>query len=105
MGRLNVPAEKMAGQCTTMVSPIYPRTTADTVTTVVVRAVIWRSGTVSPLHAQSGPPALQSAAMNAVRLWRFKPFIHDDQPVDVTTDISVEFVPGKPGGMVTHPTH
>jgi hypothetical protein len=43
--------------------------------------------------------------MNTVRLWRFKPFARDGEPLDVTTDVRVEFDPAKPGGVVTHPNH
>jgi TonB family protein len=105
LGKLNVPPEKMAALCVTMVSPIYPKIAGDaqTTSTVVVRAVIWKSGSVSPMRVVSGQPSLQAAAMNAIRLWRYKPFTQDGAPVDVTTDIQVDFVPGKPGGMVTHP--
>jgi TonB family protein len=106
-GKLNVPPEKMAALCITMVSPIYPTMSGDTqmASTVVVRAVISKSGVVSPMRLVSGLPALQAAAMNAVRLWRYKPFTQDGEPIDVTTDIRVDFVPGKPGGMVSHPNH
>ena len=107
LGKLNVPPEKMAALCITKVSPIYPKTAGDTQTTstVVVRAVIWKSGNVSPMRMVSGQPALQAAAMNAVRLWRYKPFTQDGAAIDVTTDIQVDFVPGKPGGMVSHPNN
>jgi TonB family protein len=107
LGKLSVPAEKMASMCITMVSPIYPKIAGDTqkTSTVVVRAVIWKSGSVSPMRMVSGQPALQAAAMNAVRLWRYKPFTQDGAAIDVTTDIQVDFVPGKAGGMVSHPNN
>ena len=105
LGKLNVPPGVMAGKCTTMVSPHYPQTTGDvpTASAVVVRVVIWKSGNVSPMRALSGPPSLQDEAMKTVRLWRYKPFVRDGEPLDVTTDIRVEFDPAKPGGIVTHP--
>jgi TonB family protein len=107
LGRLNVRPEVMAGLCITMVSPIYPQTAgeAPTRSAVVVRVVIWKSGNVSPMRAVSGQPSLQAEAMNAVRLWHYKPFSRDGEPVDVTTDVRVNFDPGKPGGIVTHPNH
>jgi protein TonB len=90
-----------------MVSPTYPQLTDDPpkATSVIVRVVIWKSGSVSPLRAISGPSALQDEAMNTVRLWRYRPFVRDGKPVDVTTDIRVEFDPAQPGGTVSHPTH
>jgi TonB family protein len=100
-----VPATVMASYCTTMVSPNYPSSAqGETQAAVVVlRATIRRSGAVSPLYAVSGPHALESAAMDAARLWRYRPYLKDGEAVEVTTEISVEFVPGRPGGMVTHP--
>ena len=104
-GKLSVPAKEMAGRCITMVSPTYPQNLGGPAkaSTVVVRAVIRKSGGVSPMRAISGEPALETAATNAVRLWRYKPFTRDGEPIDVTTDIVVDFAPGTPGGMVTHP--
>jgi periplasmic protein TonB len=99
-----VPAETMAGHCLTMVSPQYPQTEAPLKpSTVVVRVVISKSGTASPVRVVSGEPSLETEAMNAVRLWRYKPFMRDDEPIDVTTDVRVDFDPAKPGGLVTHP--
>lgn len=105
LGKLNVSPGKMAGRCITMVSPNYPQATGDApaATSVIVRVVIWKSGSVSPLRAVSGPSALEAEAMSAVRLWRYKPFVRDGEPLDVTTDIRVDFDPAKPAGLVTHP--
>jgi TonB family protein len=107
LGKLNVPAKMMASRCVTMVSPIYPQTTENSPmpSNVIVRAVIWKSGSVSPLRVISGQLALQDAAMNAVRQWKYEPFASGGEPVDVTTDIRVDFDPAKPGGVVTHPNH
>jgi TonB family protein len=104
---LTVPEEVMASRCITMVSPSYPRASAGPATssTVVVRVVVRQSGKVSPLRVVSGEPALQAEAMNAVRLWRYKPFVRDGAPVDVTTEVRVAFQPEKLGGVVSHPNH
>jgi TonB family protein len=103
LGKLNVPAQVMASHCLTMVSPNYPQSDSPRATSVLVRVVIWKTGQVSPMRVVSGPPALGDAAMNAVRQWRYKPYVHDEEPVDVTTDVRVDFDPTKPGGFVTHP--
>jgi TonB family protein len=106
LGKLNVPPGKMAARCITMISPNYPQTTSDSPATasVVVRVVIWKSGNVSPLRVIAGPAFLETEAMNVVRLWRYRPFLSEEgEPLDVTTDVQVNFDSRKPGGTVTHP--
>lgn len=90
-----------------MVSPSFPQTADNVpkVSTVLVRVVIWKSGSVTPMRVVTGSPALETEAMNVVRLWRYKPYSREGEAVDVTTDIQVDFDPAKPGGVVTHPNH
>jgi TonB family protein len=107
LGKLNVSPSQMAGRCITKVSPTYPLTAGDSPTAaiVIVRVVVSKTGNVTPLRAISGPQRLQDEAMSTVQLWRYKPYARDGEPLDVTTDIQVEFDPAKPGGLVTHPNH
>lgn len=107
LGKLNVPGQLMEGHCITMVSPTYPQSDGASrkPSTVVVRVVVWKSGSVYPMRAVSGDTSLEIQAMDAVRLWHYKPFLRDGEPIDVTTDIRVDFDPQKPGGVVTHPHH
>jgi TonB family protein len=107
LGKLYVSPTVMGGHCVTMVSPSFPQTAGEVpkASTVLVRVVIWKSGNVTPMRVVSGDPALETEAMSVVRLWRYKPFVRDDEPLDVTTDVRVDFEPGHPGGIVTHPSH
>ena len=107
IGRLIVPGAKMAGQCLTMVSPNYPPTVGQKQKseTVILKVVVSKSGTVAPMHMISGPNALENEAMNTVRHWVYKPYTQDGDPIDVTTEVAVDFVPGRRGGLVTHPNH
>jgi TonB family protein len=59
--------------------------------TVVVKAVIDRSGGVSEVSALSGPPLLASAAVDAVKQWQYRPYAVNGQPVEVETTIEVVF--------------
>jgi TonB family protein len=106
-GKFSVAPEVMEGKCITKVSPIYPQTddTPRKRATVVVRVVIWKSGSVSPVRVVSGDSSLEAEATNAVRLWRYKPFVRDGEAMDVTTDVSVDFDPQTQGGLITHPKH
>ena len=107
LGKVVVAPEVMEGHCITKVSPVYPQTdgVSRTKETVVVRVVVWKSGSVSPVRVVSGDSSLEAQATNAVRLWRYKPFLRDGEAMDVTTDISVDFDPQTQGGMITHPKH
>lgn len=59
--------------------------------TVVVRAVIEKTGGVAEVYALSGPPLLESAAVDAVKQWQYRPYTQNGQPVDVETTIEVVF--------------
>ena len=84
-----------------MVSPAYPLTNGDRSkrSTVLVRVVIWKSGSVYPMRVVSGDTSLEIQAMDVLRLWRYKPFVRDGEPIDVTTDVRVDFDPQKPGAL------
>jgi protein TonB len=60
--------------------------------TVVLRAVISREGTIENLQVLSGHPLLVRAAMDAVRQWRYRPYVLNGEPVEVETQVTVNFV-------------
>ena len=62
--------------------------------TVVLQATISKSGTIENLHVLSGPPMLQQSAMDAVRTWRYRPYLLNGEPVEVETQINVIFTLG-----------
>jgi periplasmic protein TonB len=103
-GRRVVPAAAMASFCLTMVSPHFPlQEQAQGAQTVVLQVVVRHTGAVNPIHIVSGNPALEAEAMSAVRLWRYRPYMVDGQPIDVMTNVRVDFIPGKQSGLVSHP--
>ena len=59
---------------------------------VVLRAVISRAGTIENLTVVNGHPMLVRAAMDAVRQWRYRPYLLNDEPVAIETEITVNFV-------------
>ena len=63
--------------------------------TVVLAATISKSGTIENLRAVSGPPVLQQAAIDAVKTWRYRPYLLDGQPVEVETSVNVVFTLGR----------
>lgn len=58
---------------------------------VVLSAVIDISGQIQNLQLVSGHPMLVQAAIDAVRQWRYKPYLLNGQPVEVETTITVIF--------------
>jgi TonB family protein len=88
-----VPAEVMEGLLTHKIDPIYPEAArqANVQGVVILEAVIGTDGTVVDLRAISGPEELASAALDAVKWWRFQPYRTNGQPVEVETRLAVDF--------------
>jgi len=59
--------------------------------TVVLTALIDKEGIIQNLQLISGHPLLAPAAIEAVKHWRYKPFLLDGQPVGVETTVTVNF--------------
>lgn len=58
---------------------------------VVLQALIGKEGTIQDLHVVSGPAILSSAAREAVKQWRFRPYVQGGQPVETEARITVNF--------------
>jgi protein TonB len=78
-------------------NPVYPSIaiSARVSGTVVLKATISKTGVIEGLHVLSGPEMLRQAAMNAVRSWRYRPYMLDNEPVEVETTVSVIFSLGR----------
>jgi protein TonB len=74
-------------------APVYPpiAKTAGVSGTVVLEAVISKSGTIEDLHVVSGPVMLRKAAEDAVRTWRYRPYKLNNEPTEVQTTVNVIF--------------
>jgi TonB family protein len=74
-------------------NPVYPATARTLRQTGVVRleVIIDEDGKVATVQNLSGPTLLQSAAKDAVKKWKFKPFMRDGQPVKATGFLSFNF--------------
>jgi protein TonB len=73
--------------------PVYPSIAkaARVGGTVELHATISKNGTIKDLHVVSGPAMLQQAALDAVRNWRYRPYMLNNQPIEVETSVSVVF--------------
>jgi protein TonB len=77
-------------------SPVYPpiAKAARVSGTVVLQATISKTGTIEGLKVISGPQMLQGAALEAVKTWRYRPYLLNNEPVEVDTTINVIFTLG-----------
>jgi protein TonB len=91
--RIRVGGNVEAGARVNSVTPEYPAIAkvAHISGTVVLHALIAKDGTIEQLEYVSGPPMLVKAAMDAVRQWRYKPYLLNGDPVEVETTINVDF--------------
>jgi periplasmic protein TonB len=76
------------------VQPIYPPLArrAHVQGAVELRAIIGKTGTIENLVVVSGHPMLATAATEAVRQWRYRPYLLNNEPIEVETEITVNFV-------------
>jgi periplasmic protein TonB len=58
---------------------------------VVLEALIGRDGNIQDLHVLSGPTILSTAAREAVKQWRFRPYVQSGQAVETEARITVNF--------------
>jgi protein TonB len=75
------------------IRPVYPpiARTAGVQGTVVVEAVISRTGSIESLRVVSGPLMLQNSALEAIRAAKYKPYKLNGEPVEVQTTVTVNF--------------
>ena len=90
---LTVSTGVLQGMLIAPIRPVYPTIAkaARVEGSVVVEAVISRTGTIESLHVMSGPQMLQGAALDAIREARYQPYRLNGEPTEVQTRITVNF--------------
>lgn len=83
----------LEGNLIRRVEPVYPplARSARIQGSVVLVALISKAGTIENLRAVAGHPMLVPAAVNAVSQWRYRPYILNSEPIEVETQITVNF--------------
>ena len=86
----------LEGNLIRRVQPVYPPLArgARIQGQVVLAAVISKAGTIDDLRVLSGHPMLVRAAIDAVSQWRYRPYILNNEPIEVETQITVNFYLG-----------
>jgi protein TonB len=92
-GPMHVSSGVMAGQLLEPIQLEYPKIAilSRTQGTVVVQAVISKTGRIEGARVVSGPTMLQAAAVQAVRAARYRPFLLNGLPTEVETTIYIGF--------------
>jgi protein TonB len=93
VGLVRVSKGVSEGMLLAPIRPMYPAIAkaAGVQGTVVVEAIISRTGTIESLHVVSGPVMLQNAALEAIREARYRPYLLNGEPTEVQTTITVNF--------------
>ena len=91
--RIRISQGVSRGLLISRVEPLYPAMakTARVQGQVVLHAIISRQGTIENLQVISGHPMLIQSAIDAVKQWRYKPYLLNGEPVEVDTEIMVDF--------------
>jgi len=88
-----VGGDVQAAKLIRQVTPIYPTLAkqARVSGTVYLEAIIGRNGAIESLRVKSGSGLLAPAAVDAVRQWLYRPTLLNGVPVEVLTEIEVNF--------------
>jgi len=91
--RIRISQGVTSGLLVNKVEPAYPilARQARVQGQVVLSAIISRQGAIENLQVISGHPMLVPAAIEAVRQWRYRPYLLNGEPVEVETEVIVTF--------------
>jgi len=91
--RVRVSSGVASGNLINKVQPTYPpiARTNRIAGQVVLHALISKNGNIENLQVVSGHPMLTQSAIEAVRQWKYKPYLLNGEPVEVETTIQVNF--------------
>jgi periplasmic protein TonB len=91
--RVRVSSGVQSGLLVRKVPPAYPPLArqARIQGTVILQAQISKDGNIENLQLISGHPMLAPAAIEAVKQWKYKPYLLNGEPVEVETQVQVNF--------------
>jgi protein TonB len=84
----------MQGNLIHRVEPLYPSIAKSTGVqgTVLIKALISSDGRIEQAQVISGSPLLAPAALEAIKQWRYRPYVLNGGTIEVETEITVNFV-------------
>ena len=81
------------GELVHRVEPLYPAAarSAGVQGTVTLQALVAKDGRVRSVKVLKGPPLLSQAASEAVKQWRYKPFMLNGEPAEADIQVNINF--------------
>ena len=97
-GPVSVSSGVMSRQILKRVEPVFPREAIDAKVNgaVVCRVVIDKDGKVRDATVISGPEMMRKNYLEAIRQWKYRPYLLNGQPVEVITQIAITIHTGAP---------
>jgi len=91
--KLRISSGVAEGLKTYTVNPKYPKEAREKGIQgdVILQATIDTKGNITNLNAVQGDPILVEASIEAVKQWRYKPYVLNGEPVEVETTIKIQF--------------
>jgi len=90
---LEVPEDFADDQIVRRVHPAYPKQARARKLQgiVVLEAIVSKKGSVDSLQLVSGDSVLAQAAADAVKQWKYKPYLHNGEATEFQTKITIDF--------------
>jgi protein TonB len=91
--RLNISQGVSTGLLIKKVDPVYPPTALHMRVegAVQLMATISKTGDITQVQVLSGDPQLSQAALDAVKRWKYKPYLLNSEPVEIQTQVTINF--------------
>jgi TonB family protein len=101
--RVQRPEAIAMGNLTYVVDPTLPGDPGTVTGKVVLRILIDKEGKVAEANLVSGHPILVSSCLDAVRQWKFRPYVLNNVPVEAETTATIEFIADPPHVVTPKP--
>jgi protein TonB len=90
---LNISQGVSQGLLLKKVQPVYPRSALNLKIEGIVElmATIAKTGAISQVKILSGDSQLARAASDAVKQWKYKPYLLNGEPVEIQTQVTINF--------------
>jgi len=90
---LNVSQGVSQGLLVKKAQPVYPASALrmHVEGTVELLATVSKTGDISAVKILNGDPSLARAAVDAVKQWKYKPYLLNGEPVEIQTQVTMNF--------------